>query len=266
MDAYRYNGVKLPGLPEWDSAAWPYACIQYIPYQDGSFIAHLRCCDQPFHGAAGVITNPADAVILVHSYVSSSADFAWGTAYTVEGRALALDPDTVIWSNTDISDENGSLLLAASEPAAVQIAPILDFSLDSWLVGFAIGFSGRPLWDILFEGELTTTAHDSYNGCCAFIDGLLLSDDPGALYRVTVDGTVRVSQVPAFTEEGAGYLWDIFTLGNLHLVDARWPDSGEAFCLCTIDPAQSSFFVVTASAFLSREAGTHHVKIERIGF
>lgn len=145
MGAYRYNGVKLPALPEWDTDALPYAHIQYIPYRDGSFIAHLRCSDQPFCVAAGTVTNPEGAVMLIRSYVDGSSDYSWGTEYTTENAVLSLDPDSVIWCNADITDESGTVFLAASEPVPVQAVTAPDFRLYSWLFGFAVGLAGSPL-------------------------------------------------------------------------------------------------------------------------
>ena len=264
MAASRYNGVKLPALPEWDTAAYPYAHIQYITYRDGSFIAHLRCSDLPFHAGSGTVTVPAGAVMLVQSCIKAGTEPSWGTAYAVMNPSLALDGDTVIWCNTDIPDESGAIFLAASEPVPVQAVTIPDFHLNSWLTGFVIGLSGRPMWRVLFEGDLTTVVHSSYNGCCISIDGLLLSDDPAGIYRLTVDGVSISRHAPVFTDDGAGGIWDTYTLGNLHLVDGVWPDTGEDFGLCTIDPSQTSVSDITSSMFLSREPGTYHVKIEKI--
>lgn len=148
MSAYRYNGVKLPALPAWDTDTYPYAQIQYIPYNDGSFISHLRCSTQPFCATASAVTNTAGSAVLVQTYISTYTNFAWGTAYVLEDISLSLDPDSVIWCNVDISDESGAVFLAASEPVPVQSVTIPDFCLNSWLTGFAIGLAGKPLPDL----------------------------------------------------------------------------------------------------------------------
>lgn len=148
MDAYRYNGVKLPGLPDWNAAAYPYACIQYIPYRAGGFIAHLRCGNLPFRREGLVVTNTPGAVIQTRTFMDLNSQYEWGRSFTTAGQALTLDPDTVIWSNWDIQDENDGVFLAASDPAPVVPVTIPDFSLFNWLVGFVMGFSGGPLEDM----------------------------------------------------------------------------------------------------------------------
>ena len=148
MSAYRYNGARLPALPEWDAVTYPYAHIQYIPYRDGSFIAHLRCSDRPFRKAAGVVTVASDAVMLVRSFTGTGAEYAWGNAYAVMIPSLALKADTVIWCNSDISDDSGAVFLAASQPAAVQAVSIPNFCMYSWITGFTTGLAGRPMGSV----------------------------------------------------------------------------------------------------------------------
>lgn len=137
-----YNDIFLPDLPEYDAAAYPYACIQWIPYSGAGYIAHLRYSDRPFHAAGGIVTNTSGSVIFVQTYSSSYTDFSWRKAYPLPNPTLSLPEQTVIWCNADISDESGSIFLAASEPIPTRDGTAPDFRLSSWLIGMVIGLAG----------------------------------------------------------------------------------------------------------------------------
>ena len=141
----KYNGISLPDLPEYDTAAYPYACIQRIPYAAGGCIAHLRYSSKPFVAAGGAVTNSDGAGFVLRSYLSASSNFLWNKPTTIWNVGLSLPPDTVIWCNQDILDEDGGVLLSATEPAGEPTLAIPNFCLSSWLVGFALGLAGRPL-------------------------------------------------------------------------------------------------------------------------
>lgn len=124
--AYSYNGVVLPGLPEWDREMYPYAAITDVNLWRRPH--HLMICTAPF----SVFTNDdttitfisgteEDAPLLRYEYNSennswevfnpTSTDKTWGPSSSYEPP---------IWTNADIiSRDDGTLYLAASDPIPV---------------------------------------------------------------------------------------------------------------------------------------------------
>lgn len=114
--AYLYNGVRLPALPEWDKAKYPYVyisngfsgigrnyvCFQNIEYgktDDGS-----RCIVVPVGtGMSGLYSN----------------DQWKEPTVTTEEKRIAIPNSTMLWANFDVLDEDGTVCLAASEPVPV---------------------------------------------------------------------------------------------------------------------------------------------------
>ena len=138
-----YNDYLLPDLPEYDAQSYPHACIQWIPYSGGGFIAHLRLSNWPFFAIAGTVSNTPGAVVIVHSYSSASGTFAWGKSYSLARPALELPAGTVVWTSADITDENGEVFLAPSEPQPTQSSSASDFRMSSWLIGVMLGLACR---------------------------------------------------------------------------------------------------------------------------
>lgn len=108
--AYLYNGVRLPGLPEWDKVKYPYA---FIASQNSRWF--LYCfSDEKKVSSAGSVT-----------IIAPGAGFIYGDNRWEEysSGGLLLRP---IWSNYDIyysdtSDDelSGTLYLANSEPVPI---------------------------------------------------------------------------------------------------------------------------------------------------
>lgn len=111
--AYLYNGVRLPKLPEWDRAVYPYAVMIYrcVPQ-----LYELRCLSADayygenfFKASNGILSQCKDGV--------------WGAFGTLEGESYAYVPltssiDTLVWANFTM-ENNGTTYLIASEPIPV---------------------------------------------------------------------------------------------------------------------------------------------------
>ena len=122
---YSYNGVVLPELPEWDRETYPYAYILHFLATDTYYLF----CFEPLT-INGVDSKPMviydtadgrwefDADASYYRYIATSEN-VW--EYDRIGATLAAPEETypVIWANTDIFYEDGTVYLAASEPIPV---------------------------------------------------------------------------------------------------------------------------------------------------
>lgn len=102
--AYLYNGVRLPGLPEWDRETYPYAVIVQNNLSGDYF---LMADDETFAANAdGDTIRPIT-----------------GVAYAIENGEWVSSVGRInckaIWANHDILNPDGSVYLAASEPVPV---------------------------------------------------------------------------------------------------------------------------------------------------
>lgn len=237
---YSYGGTIAPAMPIYNTAAYPCAvmvCADPELYDGG------RCTLYLFSGV------PA---------VEGESFKAWETdlnvmVFRVRGNVwkkesaftLAMDTSTkanyvnFVWSNSDLHTLDSELLLSASEPL-----PATDDTTT------------------LFEGDVTTVAEDyiitnpstgqqytyALNGAHAVITDSAILDSYGLL-RITVD------------EEPVGCKIQNLMLGdyagNRWLTDSEQADTGGCFGVL-------SFLLTGKTLFLSREPGTHHVKVEKI--
>lgn len=115
---YLYNGVRLPKLPEWDKETYPYVFIYKTATMfEVSYVLHLT--PNPYYAVSDngkyCIGYRSDDI----SYMAydDSDVFGYKTNYISEGIRGELD--NVVWANFDVLDENGELLLPASEPIPV---------------------------------------------------------------------------------------------------------------------------------------------------
>lgn len=143
MADYKYNGVKLPKLPEYDTAVYPYSYI--FDYADLHgyvlVISTTRFTLYEYEGYSDKVigdeSGTSDAVVYTvtdGAWTELDIDAQNGAWWGTAGSALPC-----VWCNTDILDsEDGSVYLAASEP-------VKAFCLRSWLTGFALGLAGKPL-------------------------------------------------------------------------------------------------------------------------
>lgn len=115
--AYLYNGVRLPKLPEWDKEMYPYAYISMK--SDGTpyiFISSNPASYYPNWGWA--VTVGAWFAPLV-AYAN---EVPWVSAEDEGGVYIHLERyDTwkLVWCNTDVVTQTGSVFMAASEPIPV---------------------------------------------------------------------------------------------------------------------------------------------------
>lgn len=114
--AYLYNGVRLPGLPEWDRVAYPYAVIVH-----GNSIYGLYCSTEPAYCKSGSLINKG-GVYAPYLYFGHYDTKGWVGGNVVNTSDMTFMVDKPIWSNHDMIDvasANGTVGLAASEPVPI---------------------------------------------------------------------------------------------------------------------------------------------------
>lgn len=141
---YLYNGVKLPALPEYDTAAYPYAVLDKT--NAGTSFLFYAFKSRPYYG-----TNPADSTKMgvyssggakVYYFVPADGGSEWVHQMDTDNPFAAEDgnENTLFWTNTDILYEgDGSVWLAASEPVGEENWR------KNFLLGLALGLTGKPL-------------------------------------------------------------------------------------------------------------------------
>lgn len=114
--AYLYNGVKLPELPEWDRAAYPYAVIDEAVLR-GVYRLHLfeHLPYAKTTESGGCYYGPMDGSTYVYKGIVSETDHYW------DFNAAQPDDDgiytkNVVWCNFELLNEDGTTYLEASDP------------------------------------------------------------------------------------------------------------------------------------------------------
>lgn len=142
---YLYNGVRLPELPEYDKAVYPYAVLDKT--NAGTSFLFYAFKSRPYYG-----TNPADSTKMgvyssggakVYYFVPADGCIEWEHSMDTENPFAAEDgnENTLFWTNTDILYEgDGSVWLAASEPVGE------GNWRKNFLMGLAMGLTGKPLF------------------------------------------------------------------------------------------------------------------------
>ena len=147
MAKYQYGDVILPGFPsELDTETYP--CAFIVQSRETKWY-QLVCTKNRVYCTEGV--NPVavgwDASVnRGHGFVCYSGDNAWVVDNDLDAEMstgtlflmLTEDEFDFIWTNTTIESSMGTVFLEASEP-------IPTFDLQSWLTGYALGLSGKPL-------------------------------------------------------------------------------------------------------------------------
>lgn len=145
---YLYNGVKLPALPEYDQSVYPYVILQRIPMTDG-YAYYFTGRATPFTRADDYTIEQPDGTTVLLTDVMNLYDPEGCFEYLLEdgwiylgnpSQVVSSATEVIFWTNTDIYEDDGSVFLAGSEPVQAS-----TFDLKSWLTGFALGFSGKPL-------------------------------------------------------------------------------------------------------------------------
>lgn len=145
-----YNDHICPALPEGAPEDHPYGLILYIP---DKFSFLLLYADAPYFAkvvdGAQVIALRANTQL--HAYPWTITDADWGAGSEVDVSELAVaqneewlyflpDKTVYVWTDTDITDDKGAVVYAASDPI-----PIIETDyLMSWLTGYILGITGKP--------------------------------------------------------------------------------------------------------------------------
>lgn len=132
MANYLYNGVELPALPEWDKVAYPYATISAydIDVETGKYALILyneipewteRATDVGVTYRLGKSTGNKwykYAVGVDSDWVANTPYGLLLANYVIEGEQeyRTICP---VWSNTNLTDYDGSTLILASDPVPV---------------------------------------------------------------------------------------------------------------------------------------------------
>lgn len=258
---FLYNGVELPGLPEWDKTRYPYAFI-YIVTLDGTTGVYTLVMT-----SSNVMSYDGNGIICTAANV--------GQRYTVSGEewvAAAGSDDFYIkrdnliftvWANFDVLNSDGSVYVAASEPVPVAG----KFPLREWVGWLIAGLCSRPLpvgatamWETLFEGEITTSQVDYIIGSKSGIPvGYAPLFVDGEEIRLTVNGLSAIYTVldkSAYVTGGE--------IGNQYLSAGPGTtiidDGGDYFV------SSYPYGVLDTTNFFTRYPGTYMVKIERALF
>ena len=119
--AYLYNGVRLPKLPEYDSAVYPFAAIVTLSSGEMALECYKSAVCQYVEGGAGIgsgewciyIDTETDFLRFKHS------DGAWIAATDGYRYRLSVQFGDVKWADFDLINEDGSIYLAVTEPVPV---------------------------------------------------------------------------------------------------------------------------------------------------
>lgn len=134
-----YNGVELPALPEWDKGKYPVAYI-YRNTLFGGYV--LGVCDSYVYE----YNNAGNYRVGAYKFRTTTVkDGAWqkiqdsndtGTSWLTN-----VGSDFIIWTNTDILYEDGTVATKATEPVYMD-ADLIDHTsflqgqlVGRWLVG-----------------------------------------------------------------------------------------------------------------------------------
>jgi hypothetical protein len=102
---YSYNGTVLPGLPEWDKVAYPYAVIGVSNDGVTYFI---------YKGAKYTVSDSGTF------YVPASGASCYSLNNNVWiANYLTMKTITPIWANYDLCKADESVYMSASEPIPV---------------------------------------------------------------------------------------------------------------------------------------------------
>ena len=120
MSNYLYNDVELPKLPKWDIELYPYALIGVAPKPSGvKPYTRLYASKSPFVLNEGVLfpfAVSAQTDSYVHSLINEG-ETEWSkiVIYTQNGVSTNIS-ETIIWTNHDILNEDGSVYFGAICP------------------------------------------------------------------------------------------------------------------------------------------------------
>lgn len=119
--AYLYNGVRLPKLPEWDKATYPYAAM--LGQQSiGTYVYRVYFMEEVIYGtsSSGEHCVGFTGGVKDYHYQLKYPELGWKeyTATLPSGTLLA-KVESFTWANFDILYEDGTVCLPASAPVPV---------------------------------------------------------------------------------------------------------------------------------------------------
>lgn len=111
---YRYNGVELPELPEWNKETHPYVYMSVDPILYISSVPFVSKSET--NGRTGYFAKDVQ-------YTSLLDDGTEWKPFTVSTQDYATEPGgrSAKWTNADIYSVAGTLLLTASDPQPVYM-------------------------------------------------------------------------------------------------------------------------------------------------
>ena len=122
-DTYKYNGVELPKLPEWDKEKYPYAFIYEGAnnYQLRAYSRNDQYTDLSWNSGFGTYTyfgamTPNSYDGIGFSTTPSGNAEQWEGGSPAYGRVLC---SAILWANFDVKKSASELHLPASEPVPV---------------------------------------------------------------------------------------------------------------------------------------------------
>ena len=128
--AYLYNGVRLPKLPEWDKAKYPYAVLAYGTGESVPYWVYF-CEKQPYINSddeivinektGGTLVSPTGTSAIYYRYYNLEDTVGWEDNSTPASllSPITLEKTNVFWCSADILNTDGTVFLAASEPVPV---------------------------------------------------------------------------------------------------------------------------------------------------
>lgn len=250
--SYLYkNGHILPPLPDWDKSEYPYATIHsttsYPEETDHVTFAYLTLTSVPCSEIVGVLYAKSEGKS-IHYWIHTADGVTdkdwvrqeWRDKSFTEGDAVETGGQaaySITWSNYDVENKStGNVVYPAYDPIPL--------------------YEGDH-WETLFDGD-ARTYYEIYNGFSTNVSIAIFDACPvenGDYVRVTFEDAVLIE--PAYREDNVAS----FYFGNRWLRSSRYPDDGGAFVVALEPPLLSSGCGLKMN---TREAGTYHLKVERL--
>lgn len=151
---YKYNGITLPKLPEWDKQTYPYAFIQFGDMTGYSIYSLIVTNAKGVMGESYRIGEHTTCEWVVAADEESEANLSgtnpgistdnWlqyenAKTYTEYGYT------NVVWSDFDILKADNTVYLAASDPVPVYDMSIFWDGLSLGLCGKALPWKAEPV-------------------------------------------------------------------------------------------------------------------------
>jgi hypothetical protein len=119
---YKYNGVQLPPLPDWDKTTYPNALLALVGGSEYRLYCSAETPVAAGYGKLEALVIPAPCI------VSTKGTASFGTFAAPSSKDLTITGDAIltgsnfkaIWTNTDITfSASGTVFLKASDPVPV---------------------------------------------------------------------------------------------------------------------------------------------------